>query len=1005
MTRLELIRISNLRRFGDGVEIPVGLGATIIVAPNGTGKTTLFEGLELALSRRVSRLYDEDCPLDVLVREHTNRACVELVFNDKAVIKAELARGDDDARFFGALPTEVLGSDTPIEEMHYLLRLTHLLDQSDRTWLVKVGPKAAGKILDHIPISRDVVLAKSNTTRAVRSLANRRTAAEKDVKEAEQKLDSWQRLLKKRDALRAAPSAKKARSETAIWGELLSFAKSHHLKIEDPDFQPSIRAIQQIEEKWSLSLERRLEENRRTQESLVKVSPYPARFAELKKKRQEAEIALDDLRTKQSALEKQLAESASAIEQQKASVKRAESEYQRHMQARSLLHEAEQARADVEARQALLKKAEADRADILSELKVSLAELEAGKQQLLKYKRHLKLLSEITGRKTRLQEAERLFRLWSEAEARLPELAGELARAKISLRAKNQEIEESESRLRKLREDLDAKKEHFDRLDAASSEVKQVIEIFLRTYPESTSDCPVCRQEYSSPGELRDRMSQVLEEMNPALEGATRELASANQALDGQKQHHSAQEVAKADMVSLLARLEAEQRDLDKVVEQTSSYEWFVGADLTAAAGILEKAAAEAELDDSRLESMAIPREVQESEIRELQDSANAIQESLSQVIEPAVRSAAAQLEEARSLLSITTKLFKEEKFPAEGDLEEQIAELLKVYNQRSENLKVLEQSQVDLRKEQESLKGEIRQANGDLGSIKNSIEELQSVWQSQDLQGEPEKLQLVDAENRLELREQKTRKALALLDEMRAEANSLESSRLLEDAQRSVDEMSGSVDEREFSDQLNAEAQAAKRHYEQVSSAHERATQFSHLLNKRIEEREEEIGNISSTWQQLLRQIVRQDRYAETELTSEMRYNVSQGQILAPLAGLDGQENRVGARFLASEAQLTDLQLTFVLAMSLRRKWSTWKGLLLDDPTQHHDLVHASSVFDVLRSFITDHQYQLILATHDMQQAQFLANKVRHYSVPARIWRLGEQEGQDGVGAQEVEY
>ncbi|WP_199269901.1 hypothetical protein [Algibacter sp. L1A34] len=44
----------------------------------------------------------------------------------------------------------------------------------------------------------------------------------------------------------------------------------------------------------------------------------------------------------------------------------------------------------------------------------------------------------------------------------------------------------------------------------------------------------------------------------------------------------------------------------------------------------------------------------------------------------------------------------------------------------------------------------------------------------------------------------------------------------------------------------------------------------------------------------------------------------------------------------IASEAQLTDLQLTFMLAMAKQHHWTPWRALLLDDPTQHHDLVHA---------------------------------------------------------------
>ena len=53
---LEHITIGDIRRFASKVNIPVSRGATIVLAPNGTGKTTLFEGIELSLTGEVGRL-------------------------------------------------------------------------------------------------------------------------------------------------------------------------------------------------------------------------------------------------------------------------------------------------------------------------------------------------------------------------------------------------------------------------------------------------------------------------------------------------------------------------------------------------------------------------------------------------------------------------------------------------------------------------------------------------------------------------------------------------------------------------------------------------------------------------------------------------------------------------------------------------------------------------------------------------------------------------------------
>lgn len=62
---------------------------------------------------------------------------------------------------------------------------------------------------------------------------------------------------------------------------------------------------------------------------------------------------------------------------------------------------------------------------------------------------------------------------------------------------------------------------------------------------------------------------------------------------------------------------------------------------------------------------------------------------------------------------------------------------------------------------------------------------------------------------------------------------------------------------------------------------------------------------------------------------------------------------------------------------------------MLLDEPTQHHDLVHASSVFDVLRDYIVDHGYQVVIASHDALQARYFMRKLQNDGIEARIWSL----------------
>lgn len=129
---------------------------------------------------------------------------------------------------------------------------------------------------------------------------------------------------------------------------------------------------------------------------------------------------------------------------------------------------------------------------------------------------------------------------------------------------------------------------------------------------------------------------------------------------------------------------------------------------------------------------------------------------------------------------------------------------------------------------------------------------------------------------------------------------------------------------------------------------------------------------------------MVREQRFTGTNLDFRSIYRKEHAEVSAPLHG-----ELVPVQAIASEAQLTDLQLTFLLSMALDHQWSSWRGLLLDDPTQHHDLVHAASVFDVLRDYIVDHGFQVVIATHDALQARYFMRKLQNDGIEARLWSL----------------
>ena len=177
--------------------------------------------------------------------------------------------------------------------------------------------------------------------------------------------------------------------------------------------------------------------------------------------------------------------------------------------------------------------------------------------------------------------------------------------------------------------------------------------------------------------------------------------------------------------------------------------------------------------------------------------------------------------------------------------------------------------------------------------------------------------------------------------------------------------------------DNLTAKHKLLKRNIETLEN-------FSSNLSTELDRVHEVIESINPLWNKLLKRVVVDPRFSATALSSYSYYKKQHADVNVKLHGED-----ILASYVASEAQITDLQLTFLLALAQNYTWMPWRALLLDDPTQHHDLVHASAVFDLLRDYVAEKNFQVLLTTHDQVQAKFFMRKLENDGIPARICTL----------------
>ena len=91
-------------------------------------------------------------------------------------------------------------------------------------------------------------------------------------------------------------------------------------------------------------------------------------------------------------------------------------------------------------------------------------------------------------------------------------------------------------------------------------------------------------------------------------------------------------------------------------------------------------------------------------------------------------------------------------------------------------------------------------------------------------------------------------------------------------------------------------------------------------------------------------------------------------------------------------EGELSGVSLAMMLSMSATYRWSPWRALLLDDPTQYNDLIHATALFEILRNLVLFEGYQIVLATHDAEQAGFFLRKLAAAGVNVNEYRYASQ-------------
>ncbi|WP_447870445.1 AAA family ATPase [Serratia fonticola] len=978
MKQLKSITLSNIRRFSAETTIELSRGATVLLAPNGTGKTAFFEAIELSLTGNILRLGENLSPI---IRDTQTMARVSLDFGD---VQAS-AQVNNQGAVERTGDLSPLFPDTNPEDIPFLLRLTHLLDQREGEWLVKADSKVAGSQLARLPIGKDGAQVSSALGGIRRALTEKLKQAKSALETLEAEFGEWQSLVLERD-LAASQSQGALRSKENIAESISEIARQtqslEQLRVGLLVPPLGVDSLETVYDTLEQSVQVKLNRLRDQITELVEVDGLIGRF--ISEQARSEQLGNDLITVTQELAQKKQARTliVATHDQFQQELVAAEGERDSIVkQLNRLINEAH-AKEAVEQRTQDLKIADKALADSESLTSISRSIHECNQQLSVQHdliNRQRKALQQIDAE---LLTAHQLMKRWEETLQHVADITGSIFGEEVQEGVLQERLRTAiSSRVSAEAEALTAKS-HHQTLASATDSIRQAVASIAAHLPSDRGDCPLCGEEHGAVS-LHQRITKSLEAMDPKVVDAERRVKITTDALRECTEAVTHAEAELDACKSRIIELKSQQARLAADINDIKMNALSDGDTVLLAKESIRRrenanASAKLQLDKKQHNLASPPTPETLEQTKNAYDSAVRALDSARQ----GRSEASTSLEQTTAALAAIT---------ADAPPSKTLTELSLAKNKNANQLIELnaklaaEQSALDRQQVQlTDVMNRVSDLEKQLTDVQSRLATVRSSWRQLSFPGDP----TVEVANSKEAQLQSSVTDLSRhseqLQTIKIEIGAwskLEQKRL---AQGLLDRRRGELSEGEFIANIRQRIEKEKSGQIQLSQLSEAIETLNKHLSTEIGNVQKHVLAVVPRWQALLKRVVREQRFTGTNLDFRSIYRKEHAEVSAPLHG-----ELVPVQAIASEAQLTDLQLTFLLSMALDHQWSSWRGLLLDDPTQHHDLVHAASVFDLLRDYIVDHGFQVVIATHDALQARYFMRKLQNDGIEARLWSL----------------
>jgi DNA repair exonuclease SbcCD ATPase subunit len=1012
---LRKVELSNFRVYGNSYtfDLPPSPGVTLIVGANGLGKTTFFDGVEWALTNEVSRFADiptdgrrrERDPLTRLgVPEGSHR--VSLQFTDGAPID----RGRGVAPADGVVANLLRKPQWPeIGDLHRYLSITHFLGQASSQRFSVRKPKDQWEALkgpagvDRINYIKDRIggqAARQAFTRAIREATERVATAEAD-------LASWQELVGDRDRLEQLSVSDEAVPASAV------AVAANEIGARFAQIAPDVRwnvatSAESVESILSRLSALGAVVAGRSQSELARLQTLEALVADYEKST--ADMLATTMLVQESEARQTKTESALADADQTATVAAAALATAQRVAGEAHSRVGTVARATAAAAQlntVIGDVRNLDVAIVATEHATKMAEDRQSELNglvattLASINRRRLIADQLAQARVRRDLVDRLIAIQVEidriATAASEEKAAGLRQQRLALLRQKEiavvEVTRINSELR--------------RMDERQAAIAEAVATLAARMSADDTECPVCATRFAV-GELVAISQTRPEGRMQAVSGLATVLAA--QQLQIEKINEQLREVERLlaeqnEQLIVLTALRAESAELRQQLLEA-------GAVPDAQ---LSPAAEAARVADLELRAQALDETADAGvALEELETRLNAVRADIQAEAARLVgltrsrTDALAKIEMARAVLQQTPEFWN-----TSNGIIVDIAAVEAVATQHSVQaavaLAIAQAHAEEARLKRDTLRQQLATDTAALGTANARLNDLvrrrqtmTSTWLASGMSGEPDDARLeahrLGARNRasqITILTERQRRTTAgyrtwLQDEALRERRDRVAQRMIAlqaDSETSVATVLISVVTAAQDDLKNAQ-EARGRMDALVSQMQTQADIYAERVLQPLNQTIQRFGRALMTWSDASI-IYRAEHYAtRSELRPSAVRTDSQGRIL-PL--------EINPNMFFSEGQLSALSVSALFAASTTFQWSRWRCLLMDDPLQHNDVIHASAFLDLVRQLVRRLGYQIVMSTHDSAEAAFLARKCQSANIPFAVQELTPR-GDDGL-------